>query len=73
MDPEEIINMHLNKQKKKELNIRICGKCKGEMIDQGIRTSGNVNYHIWECSKCSHEDAELEGLQKESIEQINRN
>ena len=70
MNPDEIINMHLRKQKDKERNAKICEKCKSEMMDKGIRTSGNVNYHIWICSKCSHETAELDGLQKDSMDQI---
>jgi hypothetical protein len=32
------------------------------MTDKGIRTSGNVNYHIWKCQKCSHESTDLVGL-----------
>lgn len=70
MRPEEIIKHHLKKQKKKEREVKLCEKCKGEMTKQGIRTSGNVNYMIWRCSKCSREVAEFSGLEKDSLQKL---
>lgn len=75
MDPKEIINFHLNRQKdkeKKEENeeVKLCPKCKSEMVKGSIRTSGNVNYQMWSCSKCSHEEADLVSLNDDPLNKI---
>ena len=70
MEPQEIIKKHLKDQKKKERDVKICEKCRGEMTKQGIRTSGNVNYMIWRCNKCSNEIAEFSGLEKDSLKKL---
>ncbi|MFP4111483.1 MAG: hypothetical protein ACLFPQ_03905 [Candidatus Woesearchaeota archaeon] len=70
MDPKEIIEHHLKKQKDKERGVKICDKCRGEMKKQGKRTSGNVNYMIWQCIKCGKETTELVGLEEDAMKNI---
>ena len=63
-DPSEIIN---NYHKLREPTPKLCSSCHaGEMKKQGVRTSASVNYMVWRCPKCSHEDLEFIGLDKEA-------
>ncbi len=64
MDPQEIIDYHLNKKKFQENKeeIKECAKCQGNMKQTGKRTSGNVNYLVWTCQRCGVEKVELHSL-----------
>jgi hypothetical protein len=63
MDPQEIINFHLTKQKNSEEEPdKICEKCKSPMTKGSVRISGNAKYQEWQCTKCSHEMCDLLGL-----------
>ena len=62
MDPQEIINFHLTKQKTPQTPTKICEKCKGQMNKGSIRISGNAKYQEWVCEKCSFEKCDFIGL-----------
>ncbi len=52
---------------KKEFDpsIRVCPKCKGELVYDGSRISANIRYQVWKCSKCGKEDIKFNELYKD--------